>query len=80
MPKPPNLEAPVQRVFHSSLVRFDHESAYKSLCPTCKDGILLVRRDNGVLQRNDICVLCGQQVYYLDDKINGEPVAGKTPS
>jgi hypothetical protein len=60
------------RVAHASLERWS-DSAYKSKCPACKDGLLLIYRDvDFKLVRLDRCVSCGQQVYYTDDAINGE--------
>jgi hypothetical protein len=77
---PKNLRAPVKRVLHSTLKRYEPQSAYKSDCPACPDGLLLVRRVMGVLQREDYCLCCGQPVYYLDETINGERLIGNTPS
>ncbi len=75
MPKPQNIDAPIVMVDHASLTRFSEDSAYKSECPICPNGVLLIYRENGVLQRHDRCVSCGQQVFYLDEAINGEPLA-----
>jgi hypothetical protein len=52
---------------HSSLERAD-ESPYRSNCPACKDGILLVRRDQKTLEilAEDNCVSCGQRFVYSD--------------
>jgi len=77
---PPNLNAPAKMVHHADLKRLDEESAYKSECPVCPDGLLLVRRVMGVLQRQDFCIGCGQPVLYLDHTINGEPLMGDIPS
>ena len=63
------------RISHASLERWGENSAYKSKCPECKDGLLLIHRDpnlNYALVRADRCVSCGQQVYYTDDAVNGE--------
>jgi len=78
--KPPNLEAPVKRVHHSNLTRFNEDSVYKSACPSCDNGLLLIRREGGILQRYDMCVSCGQRVYYLDATINGEILASGPPN
>jgi hypothetical protein len=49
---------------------------FKSRCPVCDDGTLLVNRDRASLAvtPDDHCVACGQRVNYLDDLIGGEPV------
>lgn len=51
-----------------SLQRYSEESNFKNVCPSCKDGILLMSRDNatGELLPNDFCVQCGQVVIYDD--------------
>lgn len=80
MSDPKNLKAPLKRVHHSDLKRLNEDSAYKSECPSCDDGLLLIRREGGILQRYDMCLVCGQRVFYLDSKINGEPLAGNPPN
>lgn len=64
-----NLDKPVLEVLHAALKRWGG-SFFKSKCPACGDGLLMVRRDNVtlVLQEFDNCVACGQQVRYLDIK------------
>ena len=41
---------------------------WKRKCPACKDGILLVRRDNTTLRllESDRCISCGQLIKYID--------------
>ena len=41
---------------------------YRSVCPKCKIGILLMRRDQktGELIEDDHCMLCGQYFIYSD--------------
>jgi uncharacterized protein (DUF983 family) len=78
MPTPANIEAPILRVWHSNLERA-YASAYKSECPACPDGTLLIYRFEGVLQRLDRCVSCGQRVFYLDTTVNGEPLVSYEP-
>ena len=67
--KPPgyNLEMPVIEVKHSELERAD-SSPYRSMCPSCGMGRLLIYRDNdtGILLAEDCCIYCGQRFYYLD--------------
>lgn len=69
---PTNLYNERLQVKHADLERFG-DSAYKSQCPVCSDGVLLVMRDqeNFKLVRYDFCVTCGQPVEYLDiDEMN----------
>lgn len=71
---PENLGKPTAAVRHSDLER-SGGSAYKSECPVCKGGVLLIRRDGTMrIVRTDICSLCGQTFRYLDQRINGEKV------
>jgi hypothetical protein len=69
------------RVVHAELERADEDSAYRSVCPVCKTGLLLIHRDKETfkLVRSDICIQCGQGFYYTDDKINGEEFTEKVP-
>ncbi len=76
-PKPNNVRAkPLQRVSHATLTRWCDESDYRSKCPACDEGILLVLRDQvtHALINVDRCVGCGQTVIYTDKFIGGEPV------
>jgi hypothetical protein len=54
-------------VEHASLERADG-SAYRSKCPACKDGILLVRRNQETMEilAEDNCIACGQKFVYSD--------------
>lgn len=56
------------KVRHSDLKRFCPESIYKSECPNCKRGLLLMRRDQntGKLLEYDNCIQCGQIFIYTD--------------
>ncbi len=62
-----NYLNPTIEIIHSSLVRTD-ESRYRSKCPTCNKGILLVQRnmETGEIVPLDICTLCGQRYIYTD--------------
>lgn len=74
---PPNLEKPILEVRHTDLERLTPRSPYRSKCPVCPDGGLLIRRQEGppfALLCYDNCVVCGQPVKYLDKTINTEPV------
>ena len=66
-----NLEEPIIEIRHSDLERHSEESAFKSKCPKCKNGVLLIyREENGRLREFDACIACGQRVKYLDiDKL-----------
>lgn len=68
-----NISKPIISIFHARLGLFSDDSPYKVTCPTCKTGILLVRRTQNLrLSRLDNCVSCGQKFWYLDDSINNE--------
>lgn len=62
-----NLGSPTIEIPHMELERYG-DSRYKSICPACKVGLLLVYRDQKtfILQEYDRCVLCGQRVKYTD--------------
>lgn len=67
-----NVEKTVVRVRHSELERASKSSCYKSKCPVCKKGILLIYRDKNTLQLSeyDRCMSCGQRFVYTDiDKV-----------
>ena len=65
---------PVQ-VSHAQLKRASEESPFRSWCPVCEKGILLVSRDGERdLSRVDRCMLCGQLIVYEDDEIAGVPL------
>ncbi len=71
-----NLNQPPVYVRHAELERYSEESDYRSVCPTCKKGLLLVRRDHETLELTavDNCTRCAQTVVYEDAAIAGEPV------
>jgi cytochrome c1 len=62
-----NMAKPIIQVKHAELQRSDN-SVYRSECPICKNGILLVYRNpkTFVLEAFDRCVWCGQSVEYTD--------------
>lgn len=64
----PNVFKPVLPVRYADLRRFNDQSPYKSCCPVCGDGILLMTRhpETGALLTRDTCVLCGQHFHYTD--------------
>jgi len=62
-------------IHHSDLKR-SGESAFRSVCPSCETGILLVRRNQKSLKlsRLDNCINCGQEFFYIDDSPLETPV------
>lgn len=73
-----NYAAPRREVRHADLKRSDDETAYKSECPECEEGLLLVQRDSSsfVLLRDDMCIHCWTRFRYTDEAINGEALSG----
>jgi len=67
MNTPKNMTAPVCRVMHKDLKRYN-DSAYKSQCPECSTGVLFVYRNIKTLelQASDRCSCCGQRFQYMD--------------
>jgi hypothetical protein len=65
-----NYNNPPKHVKHSDLKRASDLSEFKSECPVCTDGVLLVRRDMKTAQllETDMCISCGQQFIYDDIK------------
>ena len=64
-----NIHKPILEIRHKDLVPYGH-SLYKRICPACKEGLLLVRRNQETMELEpiDICLLCGQTVKYTDFK------------
>lgn len=69
-----NLDAAPRPVLHAELERDTSESAYRSMCPACTEGMLFVARDPKTfrLLREDRCTWCSQRVVYQDENIGGE--------
>ena len=67
MDHPLNLTKKAITVKHADLERTG-DSPYRSVCPVCEVGTLLVRRDQETLEivSEDICLLCGQHFIYED--------------
>jgi hypothetical protein len=59
--------API-KVKHADLTRASADSPFKSKCPACPTGLLLVYRDPKTweLEAVDRCVSCGQLFIYDD--------------
>jgi len=72
-----NLNKPIKKILHSDLKRSDDKSMYRSHCPECDGGVLLVHRDQKTFKLipYDNCIKCGQQFEYLDfnnfDEVKG---------
>lgn len=62
-----NKNEPVREVRHADLTRVG-DSAYRSECPACDEGILLVAREPNtfVLMELDHCIICAQRFRYTD--------------
>lgn len=75
-----NRAQPFKWVRHGELAR-SGDSTYRSKCPVCKEGLLLIARlNNGDLNKLDSCIRCGQRFVYEDDTINGEKVVCPIPT
>lgn len=67
MGRPINIDKAVVKIAHSELTRSSDRSIYRSECPVCKEGVLLVKRAaDGSLMAEDMCIYCGQRFEYLD--------------
>ncbi len=66
---PRNQEEPTLSIVHFQLDPADEKANHwASKCPQCKEGRLPVRRhrSSNQIAKNDICLLCGQRVVYID--------------
>ena len=63
-----NINEPAYHIAHKDLERYDDRSAFRSVCPVCEKGILLVRRDASTMQleEDDYCTHCAQHIIYSD--------------
>lgn len=63
-----NYEKPVKHINHADLQPASDESDFKSQCPECKTGILLMRRKfmTSAIENIDSCIVCAQQFIYDD--------------
>lgn len=77
-----NIHAPPIEVMHAGLQRLTDESPYRSCCPVCAKGVLLLSRRIGSmkLQRIERCTQCGQAFWYMDDSVNGETFEPDQPN
>ena len=63
-----NYREPPIYLIHADLARAD-DSAYRSKCPVCGSGILLVMRNEDMtLSDKDFCTECAQRFIYTDIK------------
>ena len=61
-----NIAKPVVELAHSRLMPWE-DGAFKRECPFCYRGLFLVLRAlSGVIQLQDRCCNCGQEVLYTD--------------
>jgi hypothetical protein len=75
---PPNMHEPIIEVQHTDLER-SGDSPYRSKCPKCEKGLLMIFRDNRQrLMRHDRCISCAQRFYYTDETINDEALIDVT--
>jgi hypothetical protein len=68
------------KVSHVNLTRFSEESPYRSVCPVCTTGVLLVSRHPNTFKliNLDRCTFCAQVIIYSDAIIAGEHVTDVT--
>jgi uncharacterized protein (DUF983 family) len=68
-----NMAKAAIEIKHKNQMRIG-DSMFKSRCPNCIDGTLLMSRDPETfkLNKEDMCVLCGQRYTYTD--IEEEPL------
>lgn len=77
---PANLHADPIHVKHADLARSSDDSMYRSQCPACDEGTLLVYRDPKTFEllARDMCILCGQVVIYDDiEELKAAEIKGK---
>jgi uncharacterized protein with PIN domain len=64
-----NIRSPMKSIVFKELKQFG-DSVFKRICPECKDGIIVMSRDNVTmkLERRCYCFLCGQRYDIVDIK------------
>lgn len=78
-----NYDKPIKVVRHAELKRLSDESPFRSWCPVCDQGLLLVARISLTdlrLSKLDHCSTCGQRFLYEDDSIAGEALIPPIPA
>jgi hypothetical protein len=68
-----NCEKKPLKIRHQTLQRCSEESPYKSWCPVCGNGVLLMQREQKdfTLIPQDNCIRCGRRFLYTDLKEAG---------
>jgi hypothetical protein len=63
-----NVNKPPIHVNHADLIRASDNSIYRSDCPVCEAGVLVVGRDLETFEliAEDRCLLCAQTFIYDD--------------
>jgi uncharacterized protein (DUF983 family) len=63
-----NTDKPAIEVKHADLESRGTKTQLSRVCPTCKEGTLLMHRNPNTLtlKENDYCILCGQSYVYTD--------------
>jgi len=76
-----NLRNPIVRTKWAELTTADIDTIYKSICPVCSVGMLLVGRDQQTMEltEHDRCLFCGQTFQYTDIEEMREMDNGKKP-
>ena len=74
-----NMVKPALSVAHAELLRFG-DSPYKSVCPACETGVLLMQRAQVTfeLAAEDHCLHCGRRFCYTDINNLRQKEKGKT--
>ncbi len=72
-PTSDNVDKPLLYVYYADLAETETPNALRRECPVCAAGRLLLRRDEATLKvlPEDNCILCGQQVRFLDYHLIG---------
>jgi DNA-directed RNA polymerase subunit RPC12/RpoP len=63
-----NIQSPIMQIKHADIKRAEDDSQYKSVCPQCNEGVLMMLRNPETfkLRNIDNCFLCGQRFEYTD--------------
>lgn len=77
-----NINNEIKIVRHAELKRADPDSLFRSWCPVCNVGLLMVSRhqDSMVLSKLDHCCMCAQPFFYEEDEIAGQPLTSPFPT
>jgi uncharacterized protein (DUF983 family) len=63
-----STDKPAIKIKHADLESRGTKTQLARICPTCKEGTLLMHRNptSLVLKKDDYCILCGQSYEYTD--------------